>query len=260
MKALWLILLVACTKPAGGPLAHTFDNMKIASIPLESKQAVTQAQQDYELALQQHSKAGEAYRDSDIEQDVSEYQAERTILVSQLVATRMNNKVQSNADTAAFARKAADAKVELMRARREWLRALDSSTFYVVYATQAKLELERARVAQTNSLAPAGFDLTSFEQQFEQRSRDALTAATETQKAQQVAEAKLSAWNELEREFMQASAMKTPSESDRAIVDWKQSTTSVAVPAGGNEKASTSPAAPAGDKPAPASPSPPAKP
>ena len=260
MKALWLIVvvtwLVACAKPAGGPLSHTFDNTRIAAVALDSKQAVTQAQQQYDLALSQHGKADEAYRDAEVEQDVAEYQAERAVLVSQLVATRVNDKVQPTTDTAALARKTSEAKVEFMRARREWLRKLDNSTFYAVYAAQAKLELERARVAQTNNLAPAGFDLTSFEQQLEQRTGAALSAAAETQKEQQTAEAKLGAWNELERGFMQASGMKVPSESDRAVIEWKQATTSAATPAEGTVNASTTP--PAGNNPASAGP--PAKP
>jgi hypothetical protein len=252
MKALLLILLVACAKPAGGPLSHTFDNTRIASVALEAKQPVTQAQQQYDLALQQHGKADEAFRDSEIEQEVAEYQAERAVLVSQLVGTRMDDKPQTTTDTAALARKTAAAKVEFMHARRDWLEKLASSTFYAVYAAQAKLELERARIAQTNSLAPAGFDLTSFEKQLEQRDRAAQAAAAETERLRQTAEVKLTAWNELERGFLQASGMKSPSESDRAVIDWKQTTPPATPPA---EVPATAPTAtPAVDKPAPAAP------
>jgi len=53
-------------RPAGGPLAHTFDNTRIASVALESKQDVTQAQQQHDLALMHHDKADEAYRDSEV--------------------------------------------------------------------------------------------------------------------------------------------------------------------------------------------------
>jgi hypothetical protein len=256
MKALLLILLVACAKPAGGPLSHTFDNTRIASVALESKQAVTQAQQQYDLALQQHGKADEALRDAEIEQDVAEYQAERTVLVSQLVATRMNDKLQTGADTAALARRAAEAKVEFMRARREWLRRLESSTFYAVYAAQAKLELERARVAQGNNLAPAGFDLAGFEQQLAARDQAAQAAAAETEKERQAAEVKLTAWGELERGFIQGSGMKSPSESERAVSDWKQA---AAPPAPAEAPASPPATAPDAAKPAPPAASPPAR-
>jgi multidrug efflux pump subunit AcrA (membrane-fusion protein) len=224
MKPLLLILLIACAKPAGGPLAHTFDNTRLASVALDAKQAVAQAQQQHDLALQQHDKADDAYRDSEIEQEVAEYQAERAVLVTQLVGTRLNDKPQTSSEIAALARRTAGAKVEFMRARREWLRLLSSSTFYAVYATQAKLELERARLAQSTGLTPAGFDLASFQQQLDQRDRAARAAADETEKERQAAGAKLTAWNELERAFIQTSGMKGPSESERAVGEWKQTT------------------------------------
>jgi hypothetical protein len=230
MKALLLISLVACAKPAGGPLARTFDNTRIASVALESKQDVTQAQQQHDLALMHHDKADEAYRDSEVEQEVAEYQAEHSVLVSQLVG-RMHDKAQTGPDTAALARRTSSAKVEFMRARREWLAALSNSTLYEVYATQAKLELERARVAQTNNLAPAGFDLASFEQQLAQRDAAVRAAAAETERQRQAAGLKLAAWNALERQFMQTSGMTSPSESDRAVLEWKQTDPPTAAPA-----------------------------
>jgi hypothetical protein len=256
MKALLLIFLVACAKPAGGPLAHTFDNTRIASVALESKQAVTQAQQQHDLARLHHDKADEAYRDSEVEQEVAEYQAEHAVLVSQLVG-RMHDKAQTSPDTAALARRTAGAKVEFMRARREWLGALSNSTFYEVYATQAKLELERARAAQTNNLTPAGFDLASFEQQLDQRDRAARAAVAETERRREAAGSRLTAWNVLERQFMQTSGMTSPSESERAVLEWKQTALSTTGPAqaanDGSARTST------GDTPAPAA-SPTAKP
>ena len=230
MRALLLISLVACAKPAGGPLAHTFDNTRIASVALESKQDVTQAQQQHDLARMHHDKADEAYRDSEVEQEVAQYQAAHSILVSQLVG-RMHGKAQTGPDTAALARRTADAKVEFMHARREWLAALSSSTLYEVYAAQAKLELERARVAQTNNLAPAGFALASFEQQLTQRDSAARAATAEAERQRLAAGSRLTAWNELERQFMQTSGMTSPSESDRAVLEWKQTGSPTTAPA-----------------------------
>jgi hypothetical protein len=230
MRALLLILLVACAKPAGGPLAHTFDNTRIASVALESKQEVTQAQQQHDLAVMHHDKADEAYRDSEVEQEVAEYQAEHSVLVSQLVG-RMHDKAQVSADTAALARRTADAKVEFMRARRAWLGTLSSSTLYEVYAAQARLELGRARVAQTNNLTPADFNLASFEQQLAQRDAAARAATAETERQRLVAGSRLTAWNALEHQFMQTSGMTSPSESDRAVLEWKQTAPPAAAPA-----------------------------
>jgi hypothetical protein len=118
-----------------------------------------------------------------------------------------------------------------MRARRAWLGTLSSSTLYEVYAAQAKLELERARIAQTNSLTPAGFDLASFEQQLAQREAAARAATAETERQRQAAGSKLTAWNALERQFMQTSGMTSPSESDRAVLEWKQTAPPTTAPA-----------------------------
>jgi hypothetical protein len=226
MKALALISLslwlVACAKPAGGPLTNTFDNTRIASVALDQKQAVLQAQQQYDIAQQQHAKAEDDYGNSEVEQEIAEYQAEHSVLVVQLVSTRLNDRPKQGTETAALARRTADAKVEFTRARREWLRQLASSTLYGVYAAQAKLELERARLAQASGVTPAGFDLAGFEGQLAARDRAAKAASDDTDRARQTAGAKLTAWNELEKSFIQTSGMKGPSESERALLDWKQ--------------------------------------
>jgi hypothetical protein len=229
MKSLSVIVVVAalaaaaaCAKPAGGPLDRTFDNTRIASVGLDAKQAVIQAQQQNDLAQQRHGKAEDDLRDAEVEQDVAEYQAEHAVLVVQLVGARMSDKGQAGAETAALARRTAGAKVEFMRARHAWLRALASSTLYEVYATQARLELERARLAQSNGLTPAGFDLTAYQQQADQRDRAAHTASDDTERQRQLASAKLTAWSDLEKSFIQASGLKAPSESERAVIEWKQ--------------------------------------
>ena len=219
--ALWL---TACAKPAGGPLSHTFDNTRLASVGLESKQAVAEAQQQHDLAVQQHAKAEDDFRGAEIEEEVAQYQAEHAVLVVQLVGNKLNDKPQLSGETSALARRAADAKVEFMRARRVYLAALSNSTYYAVYAAQAKLELERAKVAQSSGVAGAGFDLSGFQTQAEQRERAAASATAETDKQHEAAGNKLAAWSEAERAFIQTSGMKGPSESARAVLEWKQPT------------------------------------
>src|SRR4051812_33859773 len=109
MKFAILIFLVACAKPAGGPLKYTFDNTKLAAVPLESKTTVTDAQQKHELAQLQMAKVETEYRDSEVEQELAEYQAERAMLVSQLVASKQVEKpAPATAETTALARKAAE--------------------------------------------------------------------------------------------------------------------------------------------------------
>jgi hypothetical protein len=223
MKFALLIVLVACGAPAGGPLKYTFDNTKIATVSLDAKKSVTEAQQKADLAQLDKTKAEAEYSDSEVEQELAEYQAERAMLVSQLVASKQTDQpAPATAETTALARKAADAKVDFTRARHTYLASLSLSAFYEVYAAQAKLELERARVAQANNLVPAGFDLATYQRQAEDRVKAANDASAITAKDRQTAEAKLTAWNELEKAFMQAATLKGPSESDRVVEEWKK--------------------------------------
>jgi hypothetical protein len=219
-----LFTAASCAKPAGGPLAYTFDNTKIAQVDLAAKDSVTQAQQASDLAQLEHTRARDLYNDSEVEQEVAEYQAEHAVLVSQLVAAKLNQGGSQSAETAALARKSAEAKVDFARARRSWLGKLEASSFYVVYATQAKLELERAKVAQSHNLAPAGFDIGVYERQAEARDRAAKDARASTDQERGATEAKLTSWSTAEHAFMQASNLTGPAESDRAVKNWKVDT------------------------------------
>lgn len=218
--------LVACAKPAGGPLAYTFDNTKIAAVPLEQKQPVVEAQQQHDMALLARANAGATYRDSEIEMDLAEYQAERAEVVSHVVASRQPDAKPAapSTETAALARRTADAKVAFIRARRSWLEKLAESTLYAVYAAQAKLELERARVAQANRLTAADFNLDAFQKQADRRAQAATVAAEATASRRTTAEAKLAEWSELERSYLKASAIMGPLESERFAGQWQPRT------------------------------------
>jgi hypothetical protein len=220
------VALAACAKPAGGPLKYTFDNAKIASVPLEAKTPVTQAQQQHDLAMLDKARAADGKRESEIEADVAEYQAQRAQLVSQVVALRvMEQPAQPSAESGALARRAGEAKVGFARARHAWLAQLATSTFYAAYAAQAALELERAKLAQANNLAPAGFDIGVYQTQAAKRTAAAARETAESDRLRKIADAKLATWNELERGFMQASGLRGPLESDRVaqeLREWDQ--------------------------------------
>jgi hypothetical protein len=226
MKALLFVSTIAfaaCAKPGGGPLKYTFDNAKIASVSLDAKQSVSQAEQAHDQARAMKARAADGKRESEIEADVAEYQAKRAELVSQVVALRVAEKPpQANADAAALARRAAEAKVGFAKARHAWLDSLASSSLYEAYAAQARLELERAKVAQTNNLVPAGFDVTVYQKQADTRTAAAARETAESTRLRAVADQKLAAWNELERGFMQASGLVGPLESERVAIELKQ--------------------------------------
>ena len=225
MKASLLLsisLVVACAKPAGGPLAHTFDNTRIAAVPLDQKQPVVQAQQQHDLALLHQSTVTATYRDSEIEQDLAEHQSDRAVVVSQLVASRQPDARPSapSTESATLARRTAEAKVDFMRARRGWLAKAAEASLFAVYAAQAKLELERARVAQANRVTAADFNLEAYQRQLESREQAAKLAGEASDSERKSAETKLAAWGELERAYLEASSVSGPLESSRFAMEW----------------------------------------
>jgi hypothetical protein len=241
---LWLPLLIAaCAKPAGGPLKHTFDNTRIAAVPLEAKQPVTEAQQRYDLAQLDRKNASAEHHDAEIEEDLAEHQAANAVVVSQVVASR-HAEAKSGPETAALSRKVADAKVAFMHARHTWLRELSSWSLYEVYATQAKLELERAKIAQANNAAP-GIDLTAFESQASAREQAAQAAKGAAEVERKNTEAKLAAWTESEKELLRAANIQGPVESARYTASWKSAAEQPAgAPPPATEPAKAAPPAP----------------
>ncbi len=238
----WLLLTLlaaACAKPAGGPLKHTFDNTRIAAVPLEAKQSVTEAQQRHDLAQLDHKNASTEYRDAEIEEDLAEYQATNSVVVSQVVASR-NSEARPVPD-AALSRRVAEAKVAFMRARRTWLGELASWALHEVYATQAKLELERAKIAQANNAAP-GLDVTVFESQASARAQAAQTAKDAAEAERKNTEAKLAAWAASEQELLRAAGIEGPVESARYTAEWKSPATTPASPPGTEPPPATPPA------------------
>jgi hypothetical protein len=101
-----------------------------------------------------------------------------------------------------------------------------------VYATQAKLELERARIAQANNLAGAGFELSVFESQVSAREKAAQTVKEATEVERKNVEAKLAMWAASEKELLRAAGIEGPVESARYTAEWKSAAEQAAPPPG----------------------------
>lgn len=244
---IWLLLSLlfaaACAKPAGGPLKHTFDHTRIAAVPLEAKQSVTEAQQRHDLAQLGHKNASAEYRDAEIEEDLAEHQATQAVVVSQVVASS-RAEAQHAPQDAALTGRVADAKLAFMRARRAWLRELSSWALYEVYATQATLELERARIAQANNAAAGGVDLSIYESQASARAQAAQAARDAAESERKNAEAKLAAWTLSEQELLRAAGLQGPIESARYAALWNATGAPPAEPPDAAPASEPAPAAP----------------
>src|SRR5690606_5464713 len=127
-------LLFACgggeSRP--GPLKHHLDDMFIAQVPIAEKQSVLQAQQDYHVARMERAKAEADYNEAGTDLQVAKNERDRAALDEKTANAKKKGAEKTgdlNRITAAallvreakLMRRAADKKIEYMKARRDFL-------------------------------------------------------------------------------------------------------------------------------------------
>src|SRR5205085_460790 len=115
------------------PLSYHLDDMHIAGVPLNEKQAVIQAKQDYDVAQYEHSKAESDYNDVGTKIEIATNEAKQAELAEKSARTEksaadkgadMTRQNNANRDlhNAQLGHEAASAKLDFLRAKRSWLK------------------------------------------------------------------------------------------------------------------------------------------
>lgn len=222
-------LLAACGgggDPGPTPLAHHFDDMYIAQVPLEEKQAVITTQNDYSVAKMERAKAEADLNDAGVQLDIARNERQQASLDEKSANTRKKaaedsgdqnrvNTATREVRAAELSRKAADQKVAYLEAHRRYLKKQLRYTEENLYATEAKFEQAKSRLAKAKNIRPKNFDPGVYDRQAEDRAR-------RTQRARQVAadekakaETKKKQWQGMVKEAERLGAPKTsPSPAD----------------------------------------------
>ncbi len=167
-------------------------NRKAESDRASSRRALEAARRDAEKA---HQRKDAADRQRSAAEDSKDWN--RTNL-----ATRDQRVAEVTA-------RAADQKVTMLEARRDWLDAWVQYTREDVYAAEAKFELAKAEVARAHNIAPPDFAYQAYVDQYEQRRKraDQLKAPAAAHKEEWLAEA--SEWEAKRRDENQARGIDT---------------------------------------------------
>ncbi|HET9622651.1 MAG TPA: hypothetical protein VFP84_14865 [Kofleriaceae bacterium] len=159
-----------------GPLEKHFDDMYIASVPLEQKQSVVQSQNDWSLAKMQNAKA---------EADLNEAETQLSIVRNDQKAAQLGvdsaNQQKKAADASADSArinqaakelhsaqalaKAADQRVHYFEAYRNYLKSVLRHAQENMYWREAQYELAKAQIGQKNGIAPKGVSYDAFGEQ-----------------------------------------------------------------------------------------------
>ncbi|HEY0989909.1 MAG TPA: hypothetical protein VGD80_22725 [Kofleriaceae bacterium] len=170
-----------------GPLAKHFDDMYIAAIPLDQKQAVVTTQNDWSVAKMQNAKAEADFNESNTlisivrnDQKAAKLGVDSAISNKKSAeasadTTRMNQATK-DLHTAEDVAKAADARVKYYEAYREYLKVVLRHAQENMYWREAQYENAKAQLGQKSNIAPKGVSYDAFPKQEQERSKRAASA------------------------------------------------------------------------------------
>jgi hypothetical protein len=221
---LGLTLAAACGGPSDtppAPLARHFDDMYIAAIPLDQKQAVVTTQQDWSVAKMQHAKAEADLNDATTQLDIARNDAKNahndtdSAVKNKKAAdtsadqNRINEAVKElhNSEVAA---KAADERIKYLGAYRDWLKRLLRFTEENMYWREAQYELAKASLAQKNNIAPKGFAYDQYVGQEAERAKRVTGARDKAEAEKQHAASVRDGWLHLQGDADRARGRTTP--------------------------------------------------
>lgn len=203
-----IAVLTACggsSDSAPKPLSNRYDDMYIAQVPLDQKQAIVTAQNDWSVAKMENAKAEADYNEIDAQLRVvkNDQQSAKIQIDSALQNKKMaeasndTNKMSAAANdlrSAELAKKAADARVKYYEAYRGYLKKHMRYTQENMYWREAQFELAKAQLGQSNNVAPKGVNYDSFPKQEQDRAKRAREAQNKANSEKSKAISAREAW------------------------------------------------------------------
>ncbi len=212
-----------------GPLRHTLDNQYIVGISPAEQGGVVAAEQDLIVATKEKDKAEYDLKNVGLEVKIAGFEYDRAKLSVKIAQAKreaaasagvaMQNLADSEMRAATLGMTSAETKREFMKSKGRWLKAWRKYTIYGVYAADAKLQLEKARIAKAKNNYPKGFDLAKFEEQARDRVGSAGRAKEAAQDELKRAQGLQREWARREQEWMSAMGLKGVPESSSAELD-----------------------------------------
>jgi hypothetical protein len=167
---------------APGPLSKHFDDMYIAAVPLDQKQAVVQSQNDWSLAKMANAKADADFNESTTQLSiVRNDQKASKLAVESAVAnkkaaeasadTNRMNQMAKELHAAEGLAKAADARVRYYEAYRAYLAKVQRHAQEAMYWREAQYENAKAQLGKKTGIAPKGVSYDAFPSQEQDRAK-----------------------------------------------------------------------------------------
>jgi hypothetical protein len=156
--------------------------MFIAQIPLEQKQAVVEAQNQYSVAKMERAKAEADLSEATATVEIAKNDRKSagnnvdSALTNKKAAEKSGDQNRINEAARALrgaelAKAAAEKHVKYIESYREWLKKLSRYNEENMYWLEAKFEMAKADVAQKNNIAPKDFKFADYPSQESERQK-----------------------------------------------------------------------------------------
>ncbi len=203
--------------PGPKPLAHHFDDMHIAGVPLDKKHGMLEAQQEYAAAKQARMKVEADYNEAGTDLDIARNERKQAKLAEESARSKKKRAQESGnmnrvdaatpeVRAAELRHRAAAQKVEFIETKRKYLAKKLRSADEQMYADEAVFELAKAKIAKNNNIRPKNFSYEAYEKQATNRSQRAQKSRESLAELKLKAEAKRKEWLGLEQEASRVEA------------------------------------------------------
>jgi hypothetical protein len=176
---------VLCAGPfCGGGMSYRVDDSALDAVPSGERQAVFDARRDVEIAQGEKRTADSLLDSLERDRDIADKEKQQAQLEVEKANAELEAAIQARdenrhaaanhgKDVAALGVKAADAKLDFLSQKKTWLKATRTAAERHIAAADAKVELEKAKVAKQKGLKPSDdFDVGKFESQWKDKSSD----------------------------------------------------------------------------------------
>ncbi|HVZ89359.1 MAG TPA: hypothetical protein VHG72_20510 [Polyangia bacterium] len=193
----------------GGGLKYQVDDSSIDSVQAGDKQAVFAAENDLEVARSEQRTAKSQLESLGRDRDIAKAEKEQADLEVQKSGTEQEsanashdenraNAARHGKEVADLGVKAADAKLAWLSQKEDWLEATAKAADAHEAAARAKVELEKAKLAQQKGIKPSSdFSVGNFEDQWKDKNEDWQSAKKKADSEQKSTQDKEADWKQL---------------------------------------------------------------
>ncbi len=221
--AIGVVALAGCGGPEDSPpkpLERKFDEIHVARFTLDQKQDIVRARNDWEVSRMEHANAeaqlGEMNTQLGIvknEQKAAKLAVDNAVTNKKAAEasadTNRINAATKELHTAELLLRAAEARTKYFEVYSQYLKRLQRYTAENMYWREAQFELAKAKLAQSNNIAPKGVQYDWYPKQEQERAKRTQDARNKEQAEKQKAQGARDTWLQQQQAADQASGRPT---------------------------------------------------